>query len=323
MAAMEKITYQPLIEHLQQNTELYNQLYLDGELKYGIIDRHLLSKWVIHVVEPIVRETSKQQQESLPNVFKVFYIELLQLLGSGQATTFKTEYQQLWNLCNEIPSVVNHAPSKVLKALNSALHSVRTYQPSRTFTWIDLMNKTISSCASLDDLLNCGRMNAWFCGLAHLRDKCRELFPRLSQGLRKLLEENCPLHQSLEKVFSEVWADKSSPEFIGEVGGFVGFDGNFIQPPLLSDAGNYVLAADSENAYLLFADAFGNVLLPVDTKNLGAHNNLQSLKEFRKKYGSELAVYDDISSCIVKNNTVFITRHSSHYIFIYGWSNGD
>jgi hypothetical protein len=323
MAAMEKVTYQPLIAHLQQNEELYNQIYLDYTLKHGTIDKNLVSKWIVQVVEPIVRETANHSQESLPNVSKAFYTELLQLLGSGLALTFEKEYMQLWGLCNRIPSIVSRAPSKVLKAFNNALLSIRTYQPSKTFTWIELMHSAIGSCISLDDLLNCGRICAWFCGLAHLREKCKGLLPNLSAELKNKLEEYCPVSQPLEEIFSQLWIQKNSPEFIEGAGGFAGFGGSFMQPPMLAEAGNYVLAGDKENTYLLFADAFGRVLLPCDSANFNASTNLRLLKEFKKTYVNKIGDYDDVSSCVVKNNTLFFTRQSSHYIFIYGWSDGN
>ena len=316
---MEKITYQPLIAHFRQSDELYNQLYLDHTLRYGAVDKQLLGKWIVQVIEPIIRETSKHNPESLPSVFKAFYTGLLQLLGNGLAMTFEQEYRQLWGLCNHIPAIAGHAPSKVLKALGNALVSIRAYQPSKTFTWIGLMDKTIGSCVSLDDLLNCGRMNAWFCGLAHLREKCKAILPNLPVELKSKLEAHCPVAQPLEKIFSQSWIQKDAPGFIEGAGGFAGFGSGFMQPPLLADAGDYVLAGDSENKYLLFADIFGRVLLPCDPAGFHASTNLSPLKEFRKRYKTGIGDYDDVSSCIMKNNTVFFTRHSSHYIFIYGW----
>ena len=70
MAAMEKITYPPLVAHLQDQHNFYNQLYLDHELKYVMADTQLLHKWIVGVIEPIVVEATKNNQQRLPDIFK-------------------------------------------------------------------------------------------------------------------------------------------------------------------------------------------------------------------------------------------------------------
>ena len=323
MAGVEKITYLPLVTHLQGNAEFYNQVYFDYEFKYGSIDKNKLSTWIVRSIEPIVREVTANNHASLPDIFRAFYLELLKLSSSGLAVTYEKEYEALWNLCNKIPSIVIVSPSQVLKSLNNALQTIRRHQPAMTLRWIELMNETVSSCVSIEDLFNCGRINAWLCGLAHLREKCKRTLLDLSPAMKSSIEKSYPLSMPLENFFGQLWVDKEQPQFIKEAGGFVGFGGEFTEPPLLGDGGNYVLAMDKQNAYVLFADEFGRALLPCSYSNITPSRSMQPLKDLRKNYKNELAVYADISSCLIKDNTLFLTRYSSHYIYIYGWSYGN
>ena len=307
---MEKISFAPLVAHLREQHAYYNQVYLDHELQHGIADGNALRKWIVEVVEPVLIHTTKDDPDKLPSVFKAFYNELLKLTGSRVLVSHEKEYRELWRVLVKMPVLFRTYPAKILSSLHNALQSVRTFQPTMTLKWIELMDKTVSVCASLDDLLHCGRFNAWFCGLAHLREKCK--LDALSPPLRNKLQEQST--QPLEKLLAQSWIDKMNPVFIDTPGGFTGLNGAFVQPPLLKDVGDYVVATDNGNAFLLFADEFGSVLLP--TTATTKTESIISLRQFR-----ELVLFDDVSSCVIKNNTLFLTRHSSHYIYIYGWSN--
>lgn len=318
---MERLSHPPLIAHLREQHGVYNGLYVDHELKYGRPYGRSLQQWIVRDVEPAVAAIAQNRTDRLPAVFKAFYRELLRLAGSGLLFSHEAEYRALWRVCAKAPGIVSLSPVAVLSSLHAALQSVRSLRPAKTTSWLSLMEATVTACTSLEELLNCGRMNAWFCGLAHLREKCGEQFPKLSDGLKEALQTNSPLRQPLENLFAAHWFNKGGPVFIEAPGGFTGWSGAFISPPLLREAAPHVLAADGEAAYLVFADEFGSVLLPVGGSRSTANGNLSPLKTFREKFGAHLVPYDDVSSCVLKNNTLFFTRHSSHYIYIYGWSN--
>lgn len=313
---MEKINFPPLIAHLRDQHAFYNQLYLDHELKYGKADGTILHKWIAQAIEPVVIEITKDDADKLPAVFKAFYSELLKLTGSRVLISNENEYRALWQACVKMPVLLRTYPAKILTALHAALQSVRMFQPAMTLKWIELMDSSVAVCVSFEDLLHCGRMNAWFCGLAHLREKCKEQFNAISPALKNKLQEHCT--QPVEKLLEQSWLHKKHPLFIDAPGGFTGLSGAFTQPPLLKDAGGYVLATDNESSFLLFADEFGSVLHPTQISGSASTN---SLKIFEKQFGSYVVLFDDVSSCVLQNNTLFVTRYSSHYIYIYGWSN--
>lgn len=320
MAAMEKLTYPPLIEHLKSEAAFYNQLYADYEIQHRAVDKTVLQKWIVQVLEPIVASVTKEKPDAVPLVFKSFYTALLSLLGSGTALSHEEEYIAGWNLCKQIPHLVTSSPQKIIRSINAALQSVRTYQPLRTMDWIWMMHSSIPSCQTVEQFLHCGRITAWLCGLAHLKEAAAKGFQSLPTELQNNLQQACPSNQKLPDLFTASWPAET-PQFVGEAGGFTGLNGTFISPPLLAESGEHIVAADSRGSFVLFADAFGNVLLPhpSDAVAISKNANRYSLTTFQNMYGNVPLPLDDISSCVLKATCFAFTLHSSHYIYLYGW----
>jgi hypothetical protein len=316
---MEKIRYAPLVDHLKGHRDQYNQLYLQYELKHGGLDTVALNRWIVQTIEPLVRTVTEQKPESVPEVFHALYATLLPLLGNGSAVIHESEYARLWKLCEKMPALVIASPRKVLQALGSALASVRSHQPGKVMDWISMMEAVAGYCTSYNDLLDAGRITAWFCGLAHLRERCLATFPDLPGILKDALQKICPL--PLERVLSATWMNEEETAFVSGAGGFVGLNGYFLQSPLLMRMGGQVLATDRINSCLVFADAFGTVLLPQALAKEAEITPASDLQLFKSRYGKEIAAFDDISSCVLQGTTFFVTRRSSYFILIYSCSN--
>jgi hypothetical protein len=185
------------------------------------------------------------------------------------------------------------------------------------------MEAAVPGCRSVDDLLACGRVNAWFCGMAHLRTRAGDAFDGLSPALQETLRENCPVPVRLADAFAGDWPGSSMPVFAGEAGGFVGFGGPFAEPPRVALVGRQVVAADGATACALFADACGHVLLPdvpVAPPEVSLRASCRDLVPFLARHGRGPFPFDDVSSCVLAGNTFVLTRYSSHYLYLYGWS---
>jgi hypothetical protein len=323
MAAMEKITYPPLVAHLQDEAVFYNQLYQRNELKYGPIDRSLIARWVVHVVEPIIREVDTRHPDRLPEVFKVFYSHLLQLLGNKAGIVHEAEYQATWKLCMTIPALTGQFPARLVAALHAGILSIRTYQPDKTLHWLSLMEYTGKSVQSLDEFLAVGRVNAWLIGMAHLREKAQEEFSNLRADLKQELQRNTP-NVDIGQALGQDWLGTSQPAFIGEAGGFIGHGGYFTAPPKVATIGDHVLATDGRQSGAFFADTLGQVLVtevPVQTSEILEKASKKPLDAFKAKYGKQLIPFDDVTSAIMHRSTLVLTRASSHYLYVYGWTN--
>ncbi|PVY42359.1 hypothetical protein [Pontibacter virosus] len=319
---MEKISYTPLIQHLQENGVLYNQLYQENELKYGPIDRAVLSRWMVQTVEPIVRAVDALYPDHLPQTFRACYTYTLQLLGNKAGIVHEEEYQAAWRLCVKVPSLVGLYPGRLLSAINAALDSIRAHQPEQVMQWIAAMEGTIGYVPALEEFLALGRINAWLVGMAHLRERAQQEFSKLRDVLKQALLGAFP-NLNLGSAFEQEWPEKAAPQFIGAPGGYVGYGGTFASPPRVTQLGNQLLASDGEQAYAFFADAFGSVLLPdvpVQPKAVLKRSNLQGLEAYKARFGKQAIPFDDVISAVLLPSTLVLTRASSHHLFVYGWT---
>jgi hypothetical protein len=319
---MEKITYGPLIDHIKYQEEYYNQLYREYEMRFSAIDGKLIVSWTVHTIEPIVKETAIHAPEKLPFVFKTLYTELLELLGNQSSIIYGHEYAEAWKLGMKVPSLVATYPARVIKAINSALKSLRVHQPEKVEKWISYMQSTIGECSTLEEFLSLGRIHAWLCGMAHLRARAKEEFTRLRPELKEHLNKAAAIEGGIEKAFAEVWPDVKDLKFVGQTGGFVGYGYPFSAPPLLAEVNDEILVTDTKSTFAFFADVFGKVIvtdipvLPQAILKNCLKNSPDSL-QIKVKDKQISLPFQDITSIVYKNTTLVLTRASSHYLFVY------
>lgn len=319
---MEKISYTPLIQHLQDNAGLYNQLYRECELKYGSIDRAVLSRWMVQTVEPIVRAVDALYPDHMPQTFRACYTYTLQLLGNKAGIVHEEEYQAAWRLCVQVPSLAGLYPVRLLSAINAALDAVRAHQPERVLQWVAAMESTLSYVLSLEEFLALGRIHAWRAGMAHLRGRAQQEFENLRDVLKEaLLQKYTDLKNN--HAFEQEWLGLAAAQFIEAPGGYVGYGGAFTAPPKVAQLGRHLMVTDGQQPYAFFADAFGSVLLPdvpVQPKTIVKHSNLKGLEVFKARFGKQAISFDDVISAVLLPSTLLLTRASSHHLFVYGWT---
>jgi len=95
---MEKVTYVPLIEDFKNHSALYNQLYGEYRLQHGHFSASLLSKWIVAVVQPIVKATDQQElsEEKRHHLIELLYTQSLHLFSNGLAVSYELEYERAW-----------------------------------------------------------------------------------------------------------------------------------------------------------------------------------------------------------------------------------
>lgn len=317
---MERITFLPLIAHLDERSDYYNQLYRENELKYGAMDHSRIASWMVNSIEPIIKNNNASNPDKLPLLFKTFFTELLSILGNNSGIEYEDEYRIAWALCLKNPSLVGMSPSRILKAIDSALESIRSFQPENVSKWITLMDHIIDNCNTVDEFLACGRIFAWLCGLAHLKSRAEIEFSKLRSDLKQVIID---ADSRLISAFESDWTNLDHPDFVGEIGGFVGLGGSFMAPPMVAQIGGKVFVTDRKSSYLLFADNFGKVLLPnipISAEKIVQEATTAGFKAFVSKHGKNIIPFDDVSSSVLQNSTLVLTRKSSHYLFVYGWS---
>lgn len=312
---MEKIKYAPLIQHLKENEESYNLLCRAHELQYGQLDSVILRSWMVRVIEPVILEIGPLYPEKLPLIFKALFSELLRILGNKTGVIYEDEYVAAWQLLKRIPAIVMAHPSRCIRAIDSGIEAIRLFRPDKVSSWIINMDRSIGNCNSFDEILTLGRVYAWQAGMAHLRGR---IINEIS-ALPKLEDEDI----SLKKALKYEWPDYIKTTFAGESGGFLGNGGYFLSSPVVALLENEILVTDGKVTCAFFADQFGKVLLPeipVSPEVILQKAELSSFVSFKSEHGETIVPFDDVTSSVLRNSTLVITRRSSHYLYVYGWS---
>lgn len=316
---MEKITFHPLVEHLKEHADEYNQLYYQYQLRSGKMDPVLLSRWIVSVIEPIVVSVTDVCPESLPGVFKAFYASLLPLLASNLALIYEVEYHDAWSMCTLNPRLISKQPKRIINAVNSALISLRRNQPEKVGDWIRSMARIVVYCRTADEFLNCGRIIAWLCGMAHLREKAIKVYPGLSEEIKDVLKTE-KLPAPLDDLLVTIWGKAEGFKFQGVAGGFQGFGKAFTRAPLVAEVDGLIVASDRRTCCALFADVLGTVLIrdvPVAPERIIALASASHAKQLTENDRKDYFDFKDITSCVALDSSIVVTRSSSHYLFIY------
>ena len=325
MAAMEKISFQPLIAELSEKSTLYNRWYNESEMKYGNLPSHAITSWMVEVVEPIVKETTalNSAPEKIHEIVKALYQESLKLIGNGSAIRYKDEYKEAWLLMAQMPNLVVKFPVKVISLLNDVLFNLHIYAPEKIIDWCNLIKISSSEIKTIEDFKIAGRIYAWRCGLAHLRIRLNTDFKELSENLQEIVSNAISSDKSSIQLFKNPWANEKA-KFEGVQGGFKDTDGFFENPPRLAKIDGNIFVTDSKSSYALFADQFGKVLVPANSVDasliLSNSNRLDNLEKWLGK-GNEKIDTRKISSFATTENTLVLTLQNSYFLYLFSLGN--
>lgn len=323
MAAMEKITFKPLILEFQSNNALYNLMYKQSEIKYGTIPSDFLSKWIVEVLQPLFQATidSELPAEKIHTIAKVFYLESLKLIGSGLATRYKDDYTEAFLLLQRLPTLVRKFPLKVFGLMNDVLQNLHLYAANKTSEWCRLMTMISDEIKTIEDFKIAGRIFAWRCGLAHLRYRLVEDFKKLPEDLQRKIKSS--LNAEHVESIADSWLNKTF-KFRNVQGGFIGNEGVFVSPPVLFKIDENIFVSDLQVSHAFFTDEFGSVFLPAEIANLSSRladtNQFNLSKNQLMENFQELDVHN-ITSIVSTKDTLIFTRENSYFLYVFSLAN--
>lgn len=311
---MEKVSFQPLIEHLKENAANLNQMLNSLRTTDPRFNCDSIPAWFKNVIEPVFIAVHNYNPLRGPAVFDILFRDMLKVLLPGPAETSHDIKLNCRCLLLLNPPITAAEPRRLLETLITGLSRLNRYSDAAAEKWISLMQQILPLAKSMEDVLAAGRVAAWRCGMAHLRiimpcpstldDKIREvIFPG----------ENChPLALKRRWNFGEATEPVAA-------GGFSGSGGEFSCPPRLKLHGDQVFASDGLRSFAIFADRFGRILHASDGAFLLKRAPEQTTNP---KIAALLARYPDLTSWVYHDSTLFITCSSSHAIFIFGAIDG-
>ncbi len=318
MAEMEKVTYAPLIALLQENAETLNQTLRSARAVSHQIDTADVPVWFAGVIEPVFTAIHQHDQKHSQKLFDILFRDMLSVLASpaAKADFAMNKDSRLLTALN--PALTATNPTRVLKALTSAWPRISRYSPEAAKKWISMMQQIMPMIKDLKELLAAGRLAAWRCGMAHLRERV-DVSAISDQRIMELIFSD---EKDLTSNLKRRWNPGKITSAIA-AGGFTGMGGTFSRPPLVALHGDLILVSDERYTRVLFADRFGHTLhdCSPDLVNSSAYN-LKPVKSATKNAAEILGRYPDITSWVFHDATLFITTRSSHTVFIFGEIDG-
>lgn len=160
---------------------------------------------------------------------------------------------------------VIEAPTRVLVAVANALCHLASTPGARPEEWAARMIEIAPLASSLDEWLEAGQVLAWRCGLAHMREGALALCERIAPWLGPSLvgaPAGADWAMLRARLAADPWYAPSLPaaglRVVGRVGGFRGFGGLFVAPPVAARGGDdRFLIQSGDDTWVLFADAGG------------------------------------------------------------------
>lgn len=325
---MEKITCAPLVRLLRDKRELCNLRFSAASVRYPSLFPDRVKALIHEVMQPVIKGLEMLDPAEHDRIFDQVYDILLDLEGSGRMQAAGDVYRQTLML---IPSMAHTvwADGDVLliRHLIRAATTIHSGYPQATPVWIEAMGRAMPHCGTAAQVLDAGRVCAWMSGLAHLREHALKALDRLcKEGVTAIFYS--PRDTTIDRARFETdpWYDPrdawsmaqaDEPVFRYRTGGFQGQGGPFLRPPVSASLDGRCVVTDGESVLRVFADAFGvsfinDTTLSVDDVQRMADRPANNLP----KLGRNLAL-SDIRSRTVLGHTLFLTRDSSHFLYVY------
>ncbi|MFZ2957246.1 MAG: hypothetical protein WA705_10185 [Candidatus Ozemobacteraceae bacterium] len=186
---------------------------------------------------------------------------------------FSARWQMILGSC---PAMLASDPSRFAAAIANALCRFDKGCEALGDSWAETMISAASLCPSVDALLEAGRVIAWRLGILDQRQPALDAMLRLPEAVVSIVLALAPetpvaLPTFVERLKDDPWLlpeiaalpdfEKRSPklQLVRTIGGFRGFGGVFVSPPLVYSLDGVFVAADREMAWELTADCFGHL----------------------------------------------------------------
>ena len=160
-------------------------------------------------------------------------------------------------------SVVAAEPRRVIGALSNAVVQLAATPGARPAQWIDLMVRVAPlTGGDVSTLLRAGQVAAWRSGMAHYREGALAAAEQLDPPLMlATLGTQGDAADPLGLLRDDAWYDPdregSSTGPVARSGGFRGYGGPFLVPPIIASLDGHWIASSGNDHWLLVADAFG------------------------------------------------------------------
>lgn len=310
---MEKVTYQPLLELIRQNADSLNQALKATMSATPAFRTDEIAGWVNRVIEPLFKAFFCQDAGKDYRLLDLLWRDMLATLSRRETLAHLPGAAASRLLLTLKPSIFAGNLSAMLKAMTSAYTRISRYSPQAAEKWLTIMPKAIDAAENSDEVMAAGRLAAWKCGMAHLHSRLKHARQPSESVLKAIFEETPAEPASL----LQRWPGKNPAPVAA--GAFSGLGGIFAAPPRVCLHENQIFASDGLSCAAVFADCHGSVLCDCSEAFIAALEFTASPTDSASAGARKILVqYDDLTSWVLHEQTLYLTIASSHSVFIFG-----
>lgn len=345
----------PFANVLRAGRDQFNARFAEARRMRPQLDETAFGLHLMDNVAPIVNAVALAKPGAASAVAQVAYDLSLELVGQCLVGLSAPDPlpSRAWR--ELAPNAVVHVatqPRKVLGALTNAALHFRDYPGARGNEWLKRMCEVVPLAATFDDVLRAGQVIAWQCGLAHFRAGALDAAEALRADLalaalgvdaasadKRLRDPEVVRDGVVAALRADRWLrlstagtdglDHARPNriaVVGRAGGFRGFGGPFVTPPLVAADGERLFARSDNGCWLITADAYGAVFHRAAPHEFDRAREVaaRQAKPFtlvrgRVGYGtlsSELAEIASVTSIAQAGTTLAVTTALSHAVVL-------
>jgi hypothetical protein len=264
-----KITCQSFISLMQSRRTVFNERFNMARRIYPDLDAAAFTYFLTDILDPLVTQAERIDPGSLPSFVDAAYLIGLELtgkkfIGPGARSSV---HDTLWKMI--FPSIITlllKEPGSIMSKLSNAADQIEAELHAGVDDWLLSIEQNGPLCQDIDSLLSMVQVSAWKCGMAHYRNTAIPLLTKIPSRCCNTLfgaADNVDWQQEITKLQADPWYSpainikKPRIPVRLQAGGFRGFGGPFIRPPVAVDyEGNKLLWCDNE-WWVVHADIFG------------------------------------------------------------------
>ncbi len=266
-----------LREVLLARRDPFNARFAAERRRRPALDGDVFGLFLLDVLSPIADAVAVAAIENLATAVDALYDVALPLVATGVLA--QGAVRDGWErLLPALAGPLARSPRKVAGAVTNALHNLERVPGAKPARFVDTLLRAREHLKTADALLAAGEIAAWTAGHAPRRERALAQIPGLpGVTLTALFDFAEPLPDSArgrlaEGLRSDPFASPAEAaglrrvpvralRLVGRPGGFRGFGGPFLAPPIVTSAGGALYTLGGGESYRLAADLFGCVLV--------------------------------------------------------------
>ena len=347
----------PFADALARSREAYNAKFVAARHANPKLDGEAFLQHLARRVDPVVRAVAEAFAEKVDAVTAALYDLSLALFGHGLLgrEASHVAVTDVWDrLFPAVPNLLAREPARLAGLLCNAAYNLAATPGAKPHRWVKAMASAARHCPDDQTLLDCGKVLAWRCGMAHYRDGALAVARGLPADVAAVALDLPAgtvgaLDMVLDRMAEDPWLSPAAAvtadpphrdprpppavaRLVGRAGAFRGFGGAFLRPPAVRFDGGDFVVSDGEGAWLLKADVFGSVLVRTDAA-AAAPANSPNERPGPVRIGpggvvsweGQVATFPELAeptSSATDGRTLAVTIGSSHHVFLLARSVG-